>query len=131
MKLRAKGKAMNPHSSSARERPAKARQRMAPMARFHSLLAHDGFRVLASMPLFQQWVGNTQVMLDHPTLCNSATAAMAMFELHGAHNADLENFIAQVNLLLEEGREDCDLAVIGRAMVVGLAVTLEQARGRK
>jgi hypothetical protein len=116
---------MNMNSSSARERPAKRRQRIAPLLRFDAMLANEGFGVLASEPMFKQWVIHTHWLLNHPNQCNSALAALAMFELHSAGNPDLERFIAQINLLLEEGREELDLAVVGRAMVVGLALTLE------
>ncbi|HVC94480.1 MAG TPA: hypothetical protein VND64_12355 [Pirellulales bacterium] len=122
---------MNLHSSSAHERPAKPakrRERIAPLVRFDAMLANEGFEVLESEPLFKQWVTHTQLLLNHPNQCDSALAAWAMFELHSAGNPDLEQFIAQINLLLEEGREELDLAVVGRAMVVGLAITLEERR---
>jgi hypothetical protein len=100
------------------------RARVTPLERFQTMLDHDSFAVLAPAPLFKHWVQNTEWLLTRQEQCTSAVAASAMFELHQAQNADIEQFIEQINLLLEEGREHPDLAVVARAMIVGLAITL-------
>jgi hypothetical protein len=94
------------------------------------MLAHQNFSILASAPLFRVWVGQTEWLLCHHEHCNSSVAATAMFELHAAANPDVEEFLRQINLLLEAGRQEPDLAILGRAMVVGLVLTLERARAK-
>jgi hypothetical protein len=94
-----------------------------PLERFRTMLENESFAILAPAPLFARWVQNTEWLLGRQDQCTSAIAASAMFELHAANNDDIELFITQINLLLEEGREHPDLAVVARAMIVGLAMT--------
>ncbi|HVC95356.1 MAG TPA: hypothetical protein VND64_16795 [Pirellulales bacterium] len=89
------------------------------------MVDNDRFAILAPAPLFKRWMQNTEWILGRQQQCTSAVTASAFLELHAAQNADIEQFIVQINLLLEQGREYPDLAVVGRAMIVGLAVTLD------
>jgi len=112
----------NPISATTPQAPIL--KRVVPLERFRTMLKNESFAFLAAAPLFKRWVQNTEWLLGRQEQCTSAIAASAMFELHAANNSDIEQFIAQINLLLEEGRERPDLAVVGRAMIVGLAMTL-------
>jgi len=122
---RAGGQAMRRIPISAKKPSGNPRRRVAPLERFRAMVDNDRFAILAPAPLFKRWMQNTEWILGRQQQCTSAVTASAFLELHAAQNADIEQFIVQINLLLEQGREYPDLAVVGRAMIVGLAVTLD------
>jgi hypothetical protein len=119
------------NEATAAEPVFHARHLPAALERFRAMIDNHRFAVLAPVGLFKQWVHDTEWLLRRQENCTSAAAAAAMFDLHAATNADIEQFIEQINVLLEEGREYPELAVVARAMIVGLAVTLRNSAARK
>jgi len=112
---------------SAKGPSANPRRRVGPLERFRAMMDNDRFAHLAPSPLFRRWMRKTERVLGRRQQCTSAVAMSALDELHAAQNADVEQFIAEIGLLLEQGREYPDVAVVGRAMIVGLAFTLPRS----